>query len=395
MKIAVIGVKKIPANQGEIERYCQELYPRIAARGHQVDLFVQSKQHRKSSFSVYYYHNVRVITLASFARQEVTFLIDSALSTVWASLGNYDVIHIQGMKAGWFSWFPQLFSTAKVVVTSHQLDCEKTRWRKTFRWLLPWIEKTTVKNADELVVTSKALGEYFQHKYHIQPRYIPNAPGHYSQTNQEFNYGRSLGLKPQRYLLYLGQLSPEKQPDLLLKAFQKLQPLGWKLVLAGEIGSSLHYVMGLLSLAKKNDNIIFTNEIRGKHLAEIISHAGMLVTVASSSDLGLPLRVLEAMREGVPILANDQLVYQELLGKNRGLLFESGNLDSLVSKLNYAISEPLELMTIAHKAQNHIVINHNWDRVTYGNLSLYLKMTAKIPPQGNSYKAIDNPQHKF
>ena len=55
MKIAIIGVPGIPAKQEGIGRYCQELYPRIVARGHQVDLFVQAKYHRHPWFSIYYY----------------------------------------------------------------------------------------------------------------------------------------------------------------------------------------------------------------------------------------------------------------------------------------------------------------------------------------------------
>ena len=383
MKIAVIGVKGIPANQGEIERYCQEFYPRLAARGHQVDIFVQPQYNQQPWFSVGYYYNVRVIALASFPQKKIGFMFSSALSTVCASLGNYDVIHIQSTKAAWFSWFPRLFSGSKIIVTSHQLnlDSHETKWRKVFHWLLPLTEKTAVINADEIVVTSKALGQYFKQKYNIHSRYIPNAPRSYNKKDLQdlqFSYGKSLRLESKQYILYLGKLTPENRPDLLLEAFEKLEPKGWKLVLAGGIGNSMKYAIELLDLAIENPNIIFTNEIRGQHLAQIISNAGLLVVPTNGEDLRLPLTVLEAMREKVPVLANDNRVYQELIGKDRGLLFQSGKLDSLIEKLQYAFSEPTELMAMAQKAQTYITINHNWDRVTYGNLSLYLKITAEM-----------------
>ncbi|MCC0176813.1 glycosyltransferase family 4 protein [Waterburya agarophytonicola K14] len=387
MKIAVIGVKGIPSNQGEIERYCQEFYPRIAARGHQVDLFVEPKSDRQPWFSVGYYHKVRIIALASLPRKHISFWLNSALSTIWASLGKYDVIHIHGTKAAWFAWFPQLFSESKIVVTSHQLDCDRAKRCKVFRWLLPWIERTAIENADEVVVVSKALGEYFQQKYNIRPRYIPNAPGSYAETDLQFSYGKSLGLTPKRYILYLGTLNPENKPDLLLQAFQKLEPLGWKLMIAGEIGDSMQYAIELLALAKQNQNIIFTNEIRGKHLAEIVKGAGLLVAPTDALDLGLPLALLQAMREKIPVLASDRAVHQELIGKDRGLLFESGKLDSLEQQLQYALSEPSVLTTMTQKAQTYVAINHNWDRVTYGNLSLYLKITAKICSQSIQHNA--------
>lgn len=388
MKIAVIGVKGIPAKQGEIESYCQEFYPRIAERGHQVDIFVQPEYSQKSWFSVYSYDNVRVIALASLPRR-LNFLVSSALNTIWATLENYDVIHIQSMKAAWFSWFPQLFSTSKVIVTTHQLDCQPTKCRKLARWLRPWIERTAVKNADELVVVSKALGEYFQKKYRVSSHYIPNVPTSYFQTKESFEYGKTLGLESKRYFLYLDKLTPENRPDLLLKAFQQLQPQGWKLVLAGGIGTSVKYAMQLLAIAKPDPNIIFTNQIQGRYLAEIMHHASLLVVPANGFNLKSPLNLLEAMRGGTPVLASDTAVHRELIGSDRGLLFDSENLDSLITKLKYVLTQP-SLMTMTQKAQTYIANNHNWNRITHRHLSLYLKVTAMSKINPIRYRALDN-----
>ena len=392
MKIAVIGVKGIPAKQEKIERYCQEFYPRIAVRGHQVDLFIDPKYHRQPWFSIYFYRNIRAIALASLPGKRLSLLLNSAFSTIWATFSNYDVIHIQGMAAAWFCWFPQLFSSSKVIITSHELDSRRYEWHQAFRWLLPWMERTAVKNADELIVVSKALGEYYQAKYHIRPRYIPDAPVTYPkiETAPEFRHGKALGLKPQKYLLYLGNLDAQNQPDLLLQAFQQVETNGYKLVIAGEIGASVEYAIELLAIAKKRQDIIFINQVRGEHLAEIVRGAALLVVPADNSDLGLPPTVLEAMREGTPVLANDTPVHRELLGNNRGLLFESGELSSLVAKLEYALCEPQQMKTIGHKAQTHIAIYHNWDRVTYGNLSMYLKVKLKTHVHPVRYRALDN-----
>lgn len=380
MKIAVVGVRGIPTDRGEIERYCQEFYPRIAARGHQVDLFIQSSSHQQSLFSVSYYHSVRVITLRRLPLKHINYRLCSAFSAVWASFGNYDVIHIHGIKAAWFSWFPKLFSASKIVITIHQLDNNfyPTKGCKILRWLLSSWEKLAVKNADEIIVISKALGEYFHTKYNISPRYIPNAPGIFQGTNLKFDYGFSLDLTPKKYLLCLGKLNPKSRPDLLLQAYQRLENQSWKLVIAGEICDPIRYAVELLSLAQDNPNIVFTNEIRGRHLAEIIGNAGLLVVPSDGSDLGLPLSMLEAMQRKIPVLASDNPVHNQLIGADRGLLFESESLGSLQEKLQYALSKPDELAEMAHKAQTYININHNWDRVTYGNLSLYLKITEEI-----------------
>lgn len=68
MKIAVIGARGIPAKYGGIERYCQELYPQIVNRGHEVDLYVQPSYHHQSWFSSFIYQRMKVIALP-FARK--------------------------------------------------------------------------------------------------------------------------------------------------------------------------------------------------------------------------------------------------------------------------------------------------------------------------------------
>ena len=390
MKIAVIGVQRISDKQGEIESYCQELYSKIVARGHQVDLFVRPESHQQSWFSIYFYRQIRFVALASLSNAQFNLLFNSAIGIIWATFGNYDVIHIQGVKAAWLSWLPRLFSRAKVIVTSHELDCRRQLYPQGLRWLCSWIEKTAITNTDEVTVVSKALGKYYQQKYQIRPRHIPNGPGTFVTANNKFDYGKTLGLKPKKYLLYVGRLIPENQPDLLLEAFQKIESDGYQLAIVGEIGRSVKYAVQLLAIAKKRQDIIFINQTKDRHLVEIIRQAGLMVCPGSGSDLGLSMTILEAMREGVPVLASDTPVHRELLGRDRGLLFQSGNLSSLITKLEYSFEEPLAMQGMAQQAQTYTTIYHNWDRITYGNLSLYLKATSKTQVSSVKYRALDS-----
>jgi glycosyltransferase involved in cell wall biosynthesis len=390
MKIAVIGVRGIPTKQGQIERYCQELYPKITIRGHQVDLFAQPQYHDQPWFSIYYYKSIKVIALLSLPGKKLDLFINSALNTIWATFGNYDVIHIHGLTSAWFAWFPQLFCQSKIIVTCQKLDYQKTQWRKTFHWFLPWIEKIAVNNVDELIVVSKGLKTYFSKKYNIDPLYLPNAPRSYVPSQPEFEYSKVLGLQSKQYILYLGKLTPENRPDLLIKAFQKLQPAGWQLVLAGGVDNSVNYTVELLKMVRRENNIIFTNEIRGCFLTEIVRGAGLLIAARDNSDLGASSSILEAMREGIPILASDTPAHQELIATNRGLLFESGNLNSLITQLEYALSEPDLLQAMAKQAQMYTTINHGWDRIIYGHLSVYIKATTKVKTQSPKYRAFEN-----
>ena len=377
MKIAVIGARDIPANSGGIERYCQELYPQIAERGHQVDLYVQPNYHHPAWFSTFIYQRIKVITLPSISQRGLS-LTNVALATICASFGNYDVIHFHGIAAAWFAWFAQLFSCSSIIVTCHQLESPKVLSNPVCRWLLPWLEKMAIACVDETIVTSQELADYFWRKYRVCPQYIANAPTKYEVDSDLFDYRQAFGLDRNRYVLYLGTFEPNQRLDLLIKVFQKLQPSNWKLVLAGDISHSFQYTIELLQLAQQQENIIFA-EINDNFLAELVRGADVYVDPSTGDNLNSSIAVLEAMQEGIPIVASDTATHRQLIGRDRGLLFRSGQFDSLLMQLEYAMSRPNLLLAMAKKARTYIAVNHNWDKVIYKNLFVYQQLTTEIP----------------
>ena len=378
MKIAVIGVKGLPAQQGGIERYCEELYPRLVAQGHQVDLYARPSYLKQSWFSVYTYRGVRVICLPSLNWRGFDAFLSSALSALVATFLNYDVVHFHALGPALFSWLPRLASSAKVVVTCQGLDWQRAKWGKLSSKIIYWGEKTAVKQVHALVVVSQDLQNYFARTYGLQSVYIPNGPGEFSKSDPDFRYVRSLGLAPDRYLLFLGRLVPEKRPDLLIKAFQKLQAQGWKLVFTGGISDTEKYSDYLQQLAADNPNIMFTGELQGSWLAEVVRGAGLFVL---PSDLeGLPLVMLEAMKEAIPVLASDIPPHVQLISPDKGYLFAAGDCDSCVEALNIALQQPEVRAAMAKKAQRQVLAKYNWQKITEENLNVYRRLVSGVEP---------------
>ena len=372
MKIAVIGVKGLPANQGGIEHYCQALYPRIVERGHSVDLFARSSYTKQPWFSIRNYHGVRVICLPSLPIRGLDALTSSCMAACAATFfKDYDIVHFHALGPSLFSFIPRLLSQAKIIATCQGLDWQRGKWGKSSSKIIHQGEKAAAKYAHSIVVVSQALRTYFNRTYHVDSIYIPNGPGVYAQSDPQFTFVRSFNLQPERYLLFLGRLVPEKRPDLLIKAFQKIDQPGWKLVLAGGDSDTTDYIKELLQLSEGNSNIVFVGELKGSRLAEVVRGAGIFVL---PSDLeGLPLAMLEAMREGVPVVASDISPHQQLIGEDedRGVLFNSGSIDSCADALDRAIERPDKLAKMARKAQKHIESNYDWDKITSDNLSVY------------------------
>ncbi|MBD2730337.1 glycosyltransferase family 4 protein [Nostoc sp. FACHB-892] len=377
MKIAVIGAKGLPPKQGGIEHYCAEVYPRMVAQGHSVDLFARSSYTRISWLESYEFQGVRVISVPSLDFRGIDAFVTSALAAIAASGKSYDIVHFHALGPSLFTCLPRI-SNAKIVVTCQGLDWQRAKWGNFSTRLILTGEKAAVRFAHGMIVVSEALQKYFWQTYGKETVYIPNAPASYGESDPNFTYGKQLGLQQGRYVVYLGRLVPEKRPDLLVDAFSALKPAGWKLVLAGGVSDTKSFTSNLLEKVANNRDIVFAGELRGTRLWEIVRGAGLFVL---PSDLeGLPLAMLEAMQEGIPVLASDIPPHQQLINGGRGMLFECGNLDSCINSLDWAIHHPQQLAAMAKNAQKYVQINYNWDRITADNLKLYATLMNSSEP---------------
>ncbi|MBD2089093.1 glycosyltransferase family 4 protein [Microcoleus sp. FACHB-1515] len=394
MKIAVIGSKGLPPKQGGIEHHCAEIYTRMVAQGHSVDLYARPSYTDQAWGQRQNYKGINVISLPSISVRGIDAFVSSAIAAIAASKEQYDIIHFHALGPALFSALPKIASPAKVVVTCHGLDWQRAKWGNISSRLIRMGEQSAVRFADAIVTVSEDLQTYFMESYDKETTYITNAPASYVETDSDFSYVQSLGLQQDQYILFLGRLVPEKRPELLIKAFQALQPPGWKLVLVGNNSNTPSYTSELFGLAGEDPNILFAGELRGKELAEMVRGAGLFVLPSDVE--GLPLAMLEAMQEGIPVLASDIPVNQRLLGKDRGILFQAGNLDSCIAGLNRAMTNPQELKAIAQRAKTYVQKHHNWDKITEECLYVYdeVRFGRTSSPTTKRSWVFRNPQNQ-
>lgn len=370
MNISVIGAKGLPAKQGGIEHYCQELYPRMVELGHNVDLFARASYVGTPWMHQYEVKGVRVTALPGLNWRGLDAFATSALGAIASSRKHYDVVHIHALGPALFTALPKIASSnTRVVVSCQGLDWSRAKWGKFSSRLLLIGERAAVRFADDIIVVSEELRSYFKKTYGRDTIYIPNGPAGYGFSSDQFNYGTSLGLKKNKYMVFLGRLVPEKRPELLTQAFQTLQLPGWKLVFVGSSSDTSQFTSDLFAMAGGNPNIVFAGELHGQKLAEIVRGAGLFVLPSDVE--GLPLAMLEAMREGIPVVASDIPAHQQLLLGGQGLLFQAGEVDSCTDALSWAVHHTEEMAAMATKAKKHIQVKYNWDQITSETLAVY------------------------
>ena len=185
----------------------------------------------------------------------------SAFAALYSAFGKYDVVHIHAEGPAFFTWLPKMFGK-RVVVTIHGIDWQREKWQSGLgSKFIHQGEKNAVKYADEVIVLSKGVQDYFKETYGRETHFIPNGVNR-PQIREAKLITDHFGLKKDSYILFLGRLVPEKGIRYLVEAFKNVKT-DKKLVIAGGSSDTDSFMAELKELAKGDDRIIFTGFVQG------------------------------------------------------------------------------------------------------------------------------------
>lgn len=369
LRIAMLGHKRIPSREGGIEIVVEELATRMAKKSHSVTCY-NRKGHNVAGSE---FDGTKLKTYKGVTLQEV-FTIDkrglaamtaSVSASLRAALGNYDVVHIHAEGPAFMCWLPKLFGK-KVIVTVHGLDHQRAKWGKFASWYIRSGEKNAVRFADEIIVLSKGVQDYFQNTYGRTTRFIPNGVNK-AKPRKARQITEKWGLTKDSYILYLGRIVPEKGERYLIEAFKQTKT-DKKLVIAGGSSDTQAFMDELKSLAKDDDRIIFTGFVQGEILEELYSNP-YIYTLPSDLE-GMPLSLLEAMSYGNCCLTSDIPECAEVV-EDKAMLFRKSDVSDLKAKLQNACDHPEMVETYKAQAEEFICRKYNWDDVVEKTLKLY------------------------
>ena len=369
LRIAMLGHKRIPSREGGIEIVVEELATRMAKKSHSVTCY-NRKGHNVAGSE---FDGTKLKTYKGVTLQEV-FTIDkrglaamtaSVSASLRAALGNYDVVHIHAEGPAFMCWLPKLFGK-KVIVTVHGLDHQRAKWGKFASWYIRSGEKNAVRFADEIIVLSKGVQDYFQNTYGRTTRFIPNGVNK-AKPRKARQITEKWGLTKDSYILYLGRIVPEKGERYLIEAFKQTKT-DKKLVIAGGSSDTQAFMDELKSLAKDDDRIIFTGFVQGEILEELYSNP-YIYTLPSDLE-GMPLSLLEAMSYGNCCLTSDIPECAEVV-EDKALLFRKSDVSDLKAKLQNACDHPEMVDGYKAQAEEFICRKYNWDDVVEKTLKLY------------------------
>ena len=262
LKIAMLGHKRIPSREGGIEIVVLELATRMAQKGHSVTCYNRKGHHVSGAdfdkAKICEYGGVKLKEVCTIDKKGLAAMTSSFFAAVAAAFGKYDVVHFHAEGPCAMLWLPKLFGK-KCIATIHGLDHKRAKWGKFASWYIRTGEKCAVRFADEIIVLSKNVKNYFLDTYGRETVFIPNGVARPEillpqKIKDEYN------LEKDGYILFLGRLVPEKRVELLIEAFKNVKTEKY-LVVAGGVSANSVLRADIEEMCRRNGWQLYLPEL--------------------------------------------------------------------------------------------------------------------------------------
>lgn len=251
-----------------------------------------------------------------------------------------------------YSFFP-VWNAGRLVVTMHDTlplshpELVFPRLAGRLAWQLK--ETAAARWADRIVTVSQASRIAIEHwlgrpdsRVRVitegpDPIFGPRAPGPESDAVL-----CRRGLRPgERYLLYVGGLSPHKNLPRLVEAFATAAPPDTRLVLTGDVHDVFHTCVPEIRAAIERlglgDRVILTGFVPDDELVFLYGRAYALVQPSLLEGFGLP--AVEAMACGTPVIASRAGSLPEVIGE-AGIFFDPTDVAAIARSLAELLADP-------------------------------------------------------
>lgn len=352
MKIVVTGTRGIPNIQGGVETHCQELYPCISKRGHDVTI-IRRKSYITKQNKIESYKGVSLLDIYAPKIKSIEAITHTFFSIIRAYRLKPDILHIHAIGPSILVPLAKLLGM-KVVVTHHGFDYERHKWGKIAKTMLRLGESFAIKYADKIIAVSDYIENNLREKYGRKDiNVIYNGVGIPVITDKKNDLLYKLGLNGNDYIFAMGRFVEEKGFHDLIEVYRDLpQELKsqYKLVLAGEADFNDKYSANLKRMANDTQGVILPGFVSGRLKNQLFSNARLFII--PSYHEGLPIILLEALSYGLDVIVSDIEANKIAPLTNSNVFFSAGDkveLSSLIkdalkcSKFNVSVRKKYDL----------------------------------------------------
>lgn len=174
--------------------------------------------------------------------------------------------------------------------------------------------------------------------------------------------GETPALLEPKTALFVGRIYPVKGLPLLVEAWAKVRPVGWKMKIVGpdESGHRAE-VEALIAGAKLEADFEFTEALEGEVLRKAYGDAHLFILPSHSENFGMV--VGEALARGLPVLTTQGAPW-ELLETERCGWWVPTSVDGIAAALDDATrTSPEELIAMGERGRAVVAERFSWDHI--------------------------------
>lgn len=360
MKIAMIGIKGIPARFGGFETAVDELSRGLVKHGHYVRVYNRSGM---SALPGKDYEGVALVTLPTLRSKNLSTIVHAFLATAHVLFHPVDVVHYFTTGATIFSPIPRLFGM-KVVCSVDGTDWQRSKWGRFARWYLKLSERFAVLFCHGLVADSRDVMRYYRDAYEADSCLI--AYGMRESRSEGREWLERFDLKNGEYVLFVGRLVPENNIHHLIRAFEGTRS-DKKLVILGDDPWEKEYVRSLKST--RDPRVVFTGGVYGDGYEQLQRNAYLFVLPDEVG--GTHPALVEAMGFGNCVLVNDTPSNLEVIS-DAGFSYRGAEgADDLRRQLQMLVDNPLTVQAYRTKAVQRALTHYRWEDVVRSHVAFY------------------------
>ena len=188
----------------------------------------------------------------------------------------------------------------------------------------------------------------------------PSAPDHKEVSKEKSgSILTDLGIS-KKYILFIGTLQPRKNIVNIIRSYSKLNKElreEYSLVLAGGAGWNSDEINKEIEKAKTNFDVITTGYINETQKSALYSNCSVFFFPSRYEGFGMP--VLEAMEQGVPVIASSNTGITEAAG-NAALFVDPDNTNDMEGKLRKVLVDTKLQKELANNGYKQVK-NFSWD----------------------------------
>lgn len=363
LKVMMLGLRGLPRVQGGVERHVEELALRLAKSGCMVEVLARGPYvDRKGPHR---WRGLVVTPLPAPRTRSLEAVVHTLVGVIHAARRGPDVLHIHAVGPSLLVPFARALGL-RVVVTHHGFDYERAKWGRFAKTALKLGEWAGMRFANRRIAVSRVIARAMTTRYGVLVSAVPNGVTPQPLPASTTALHR-FGLARRHYVIMVGRLVPEKRHFDLIEAFAQGAPDGWKLAIVGAADHEDTYSRMVLAAAEATPGVVATGFQSGLALRELLAHAGLFVL--PSSHEGLPIALLEALADGLPVLASDIPANREI-GLPEECYVPVGDIAGLAAGITRSCAA---LRTEAERdaTRARIERDYDWDRIAQEIRAVY------------------------